>query len=82
MEGEIQQTDKPIYAELWEIITGKKSGRENDAEITLFDSVGFAIEDFAILKLIYVLAKKNNIGIEMDLIPGLQDPKNLYGIVR
>jgi len=77
-EGEIQQANADVHAELWEIITGKKKGRESDQEITLFDSVGFAIEDFAILKLIYALAIKYNIGTTMDLIPELSDPKNLF----
>ena len=81
VEGEIQhlELNSTVHAELWEIVTGKKKGRESDNEITLFDSVGFAIEDFAILKLVYELAIKNNIGTEMDLIPSLQDPKDLYG---
>ncbi|MDP1574282.1 MAG: ornithine cyclodeaminase [Coxiellaceae bacterium] len=81
IEGEIQQSDQPVHAELWEIITGKKSGRTSDSEITLFDSVGFAIEDFATLKLIYHLANKNNIGASMDLIPDLKNPKDLYSLL-
>lgn len=80
-EGEIQQSNANIYAELWEIIAGKKKGRESDDEITLFDSVGFAIEDFAILKLIYALAVKHNIGATMDFIPELDDPKNLFSVL-
>ncbi|HLB55783.1 MAG TPA: ornithine cyclodeaminase [Coxiellaceae bacterium] len=81
-EGEIQQSDAKIYAELWELICGIKKGRESDSEITLFDSVGFALEDFAILKFIYQLCLKNNIGSEMDLIPDLKDPKNLFSLMR
>lgn len=83
VEGEIQQleSNSQIHAELWEVITGKKKGRELDDEITLFDSVGFAIEDFAILKLVHELAIKNNIGTEMNLIPDITDPKNLFGVL-
>lgn len=81
VEGEIQQADVDIYAELWELVTGKKKGRESDSEITLFDSVGFAIEDFAILKFIYELCSKYHIGTSMDLIPELQDPKDLFGAI-
>lgn len=83
MEGEIQHLESgaKVHAELWEIVTNKKKGRESDSEITLFDSVGFAIEDFAILKLVRELAIKNNIGTEMDLIPALKDPKNLFGVL-
>lgn len=81
MEGEIQQSDVKIYAELWELVTGAKQGRENERDITLFDSVGFALEDFAILKFIYEISLKNNMGTEMDLIPTLDDPKNLFGFI-
>lgn len=81
-EGEIQQSDASIYAELWELVCGIKKGRESDSEITLFDSVGFALEDFAILKFIYELNLKNNIGSEMDLIPDLKDFKNLFSLMH
>lgn len=81
VEGEIQQADANIYAELWELVTGVKKGRENDTEITLFDSVGFAIEDFAILKFIYELSLKNDIGTDMPLIPELENPKDLFGLI-
>lgn len=79
IEGEIQQvSDDFPTTELFEVIKGLKIGRKNDSEITLFDSVGFAIEDFSVLKLIYKLAKKYNIGKELDLIPVMDDPKNLF----
>ena len=54
IEGEIQQLD-PDYPvkELWQVMTGQIAGRANDRAITLFDSVGFAIEDFSALR--YVL---------------------------
>lgn len=81
-EGEIQQLNAPIYAELWELVTGKKKGRESDHDITLFDSVGFAIEDFAVLKLVHALSHQNNIGEEMELIPMLEDPKNLFSVLQ
>lgn len=81
VEGEIQQSHAEIYAELWEVVTGQKKGRDSDSEITLFDSVGFAIEDFAILKFIYALSEKNHVGVESDLIPTLDDPKNLFGLL-
>lgn len=81
VEGEIQQSHAEIYAELWEIVTGQKTGRDSDSEITLFDSVGFAIEDFAILKFIYELVQKNHVGIDGDLVPVIEDPKNLFGLI-
>ncbi|MFK5882633.1 MAG: ornithine cyclodeaminase [Sulfurospirillum sp.] len=79
IEGEIQQvSDDFPTTELQEVIKGKKPGRKDDEEITLFDSVGFAIEDFSVLKLVYELAKKYNAGKELDLIPKMQDPKDLF----
>ncbi len=82
IEGEIQNApDAAIHAELWEIVSGKKVGRENDQEITLFDSVGFAVEDFSILRLLYRLSNEHNVGIDSDFIPQPKDPKDLYGVL-
>ncbi|MGH8559777.1 MAG: ornithine cyclodeaminase [Methylococcales bacterium] len=81
-EGEIQNLENPlVYAELWELVSGHKPGRETEYEITLFDSVGFALEDFAMLKLIYDLADEMDLGRKIDLIPEPGDPKNLFGIL-
>lgn len=87
IEGEIQQLteeqiEKLIYGELWELIIGKKVGRVDDNEITLFDSVGFALEDFSILRLVYDLSKKYRLGKEMDLIPVIINPKNLISVLN
>lgn len=82
LEGEIQNLPIPsVYAELWELTSGKKPGRENDQEITLYDCVGFALEDFSALKLVHRLAKELRIGHQLDLIPDLEDPKNLFEII-
>ena len=85
-EGEIQQLGDSasdyVYAELWELISGVKSGRTNASEITIFDSVGFALEDFSILRLCYQLANELNLGRDIQLIShGLDDCKNLYGLI-
>ena len=78
-EGEIQSLKSgPIYAELWELCAKKKVGRESEQEITLFDSVGFAIEDYSILRLIYSLAEEWHIGHMLDMVPAVSDPKDLY----
>lgn len=82
-EGEIQQLDAShIDAELWEVITENKLARNNGKEITIFDSVGFAIEDLSTLKMVYKLAKKFNIGESVKLIPELDNPKNLYDLIK
>lgn len=83
IEGEIQQLDiSHIHGELWQIINKLIPGRENNNEITIFDSVGFAIEDFSILKLVYTLAQELKLGVDIDLIPDIDDPKNLYGLIN
>jgi len=82
IEGEIQNNpDQNIHGELWQLISGDIVGRENDEEITLFDSVGFALEDFSILKLVNQLSHGLNIGQQADLIPKPRDPKDLYGVL-
>ena len=73
--------DKLVYAELWELISGKKQGRSNANEITVFDSVGFSIEDYSVLRLINDLTNKYSVGHKMDLIPQINDPKNLISVL-
>lgn len=64
-EGAI--TESHFYGELGEIITGKKPGRENDKEITLFKSNGLAIQDAAAAKLVYDKAVEKGIGENIEL---------------
>lgn len=58
-------THSHFYAELGEILIGKKSGRTNEKEITLFKSNGLAIQDAAAAKIVYEKAKSLNIGMEI-----------------
>lgn len=86
LEGEIQhfgaEAADVTYAELWEIVSGHKAGRVDDTEITVFDSVGFALEDFSVLRLCYQLAEEHRMGQTIDLIPNtLADCKNLFGLL-
>lgn len=80
IEGEIQQldADHPV-TELWQVLTGEAAGRQSDREITLFDSVGFAIEDFTTLRLMRDLALAGGHVTDIDLIAEPVDPKNLFG---
>jgi ornithine cyclodeaminase len=48
----------------------------------LFDSVGFALEDFSALRYVYGLAAEHRVGYPIDLIPQLADPKDLYQLLR
>ncbi|UTC79011.1 ornithine cyclodeaminase [Treponema sp. OMZ 799] len=83
IEGEIQHMDESFkVTEIWNVIkTGKPINRKPD-EITIFDSVGFALEDFSILRLMYDIAKDENVGVPQELVPVLENPKNLYGMLR
>jgi ornithine cyclodeaminase len=82
VEGEVQQCgSERVYAELWELATGSKPGRENNEELTLFDSVGFALEDYSALRLIHELASEYSLGQELDLLPELADPKDLFALL-
>jgi len=78
IEGEIQQMGAEFgVTELWEVETGRKAGRTNAGAVTVFDSVGFAVEDFSALRLVHDLMEGR--GKRLDLVPDLDDPKNLYG---
>jgi ornithine cyclodeaminase len=80
-EGEVQQcAANRIHAELWELAAGIKPGREYREEITLFDSVGFALEDYSALRLVYELASEYALGDDLELLPELADPKDLFGL--
>ena len=84
IEGEIQRlkrnkAKKMVYAELYELVNGSKTGRKNEQEITLFDSVGIALEDYSVLRLTYELAQKYKLGEEGNFTPVISDPKNLIG---
>ena len=83
VEGEIQQmpADFPVTA-LWQVLAGEVSGRTSAEDVTLFDSVGFSIEDFSTLKLVYRLAMEHQIGTLIELIPSMTDVKDLYGSLR
>jgi ornithine cyclodeaminase len=83
IEGDLQQmpTDFAV-TELWNVLAGKTPGREKGSDVTMFDSVGFAIEDFSALRFIRDTALAQGMGQPMDLIPHLDDPKDLYQLVR
>ncbi|MEM6463377.1 MAG: ornithine cyclodeaminase [Pseudomonadota bacterium] len=83
IEGEIQQlaADHPV-TELWKIIAGNATGRAAARDITLFDSVGFAIEDFSALRFVREQALNRGIFGEIDLIADLPDPRNLFGALK
>lgn len=80
IEGEIEALENTAdIVEFWQIVNNKASARLTDSEITIFDSVGFAIEDYSALCLVYELANKYNVGKPIAMLPNLHDPKDLFG---
>jgi len=82
VEGEIQQLS-PDYAvtELWEVVAGRRPGRASDGQVTVFDSVGFAIEDFSALRFLRDEVAGTSYTTQLDLVAGPDDPKDLFGLV-
>ena len=83
IEGELQQlpADHPA-TELWRVLAGRARGRHNDSEVTVFDSVGFALEDFSALQYVHQLAHEHGVGRDVELVPTDGDPKDLFGRTR
>jgi ornithine cyclodeaminase len=83
VEGEIQQmpADFPV-TEFWRVLTGAATGRSSAQQVTLFDSVGFALEDHSALTFLRDAAAELGIGSVIDLVPAAADPKDLFGVLR
>lgn len=82
IEGEIQQlpADHPVM-ELWQVIAGQADGRTSAAQVTLFDSVGFAIEDFSALRYIHSKLEETGMFEQLDMVADPDDPRDLYGML-
>ncbi|MFT6025170.1 MAG: ornithine cyclodeaminase [Ascidiaceihabitans sp.] len=82
VEGEIQQlpADHPV-TELWQVMTGQADGRTSEQQITLFDSVGFAIEDFSALRYVRDQIKGTDLFHPLDLLADPDDPRDLFGML-
>jgi len=82
IEGEIQQLapDHPV-TELWQVMTGQTRGRINARQVTLFDSVGFAIEDFSALRYVKTAIQDTEFFEKLDLIADPDEPRDLFGML-
>jgi ornithine cyclodeaminase len=83
IEGEIQQLppDFPVI-EIARVLRGEVPGRAGDDEVTIFDSVGFALEDYSALRYLHrCLREERAAARQIDLVPALADPKDLYGLL-
>lgn len=82
IEGEIQQLapDHPV-TELWAVIAGRAPGRSGPGAITLFDSVGFATEDFSALRYVRDRLEGTGLAQDLDLLADPDEPRDLYGML-
>ncbi|MGO4385419.1 ornithine cyclodeaminase [Specibacter sp. RAF43] len=82
IEGEIQQmpADFPV-TEFWQVLTGARPGRTSPSQVTIFDSVGFAIADFSGLRYVRDAVAGTEFAVDIDLVANPEDPKNLFGLV-
>ncbi len=83
IEGEIQQLapDHPV-TEFWEVLSGAKPGRTSQGQITLFDSVGFATEDFSALRYVRDRIAGTDYFHPLDLLADPDDPRDLFGMLQ
>ena len=59
--------EQHVRAELGEVLAGRAPGRRDDGELTLFRSLGVAIEDLAAAERAVTTARERGIGTEVDL---------------
>jgi ornithine cyclodeaminase len=83
IEGEIQAlaADHPV-TELWQVVSGHTAGRSAERQITLFDSVGFAIEDFSALRYLRDQLDRTGHFVQLDLLADPNDPRDLFGMIQ
>ncbi|MCK7594192.1 ornithine cyclodeaminase [Pseudomarimonas salicorniae] len=80
IEGDLQQmpADFPV-TELWTLLVDPASFQRSPDDVTVFDSVGFALEDYSALRLLRDFARQYGIGEQIPLIAAPTNPKDLYG---
>jgi ornithine cyclodeaminase len=82
IEGEIQQMGPDFgVTEFWEVLGDHSPGRTSAEQITIFDSVGFAIEDFSALRYVRDAVAGTDYSMEIDLVANPEDPKDLFSLV-
>ena len=83
IEGEIQQMEAQFpVTELTAVLAGRAPARASEHEVTIFDSVGFALEDFSSLRyLLRIHQQQRGTQQQIDLLPDLEDPKDLFALL-
>ena len=83
VEGDIQQMPADFaVTEFWQVLAGHAAGRTSAEQVTVFDSVGFALEDYSALSWVGETAAELGIGDVIELVPQAADPKNLFGVLK
>ena len=83
IEGDLQQLPADFaVTELWRVLRAEAPGRTSDAQVTVFDSVGFALEDYSALRFLRDVAAELGLGQRVSLIPELANPKDLFSLIR
>jgi ornithine cyclodeaminase len=83
IEGEIQQMAEDFaVTEMWQVLAGAAPGRTSTAQITLFDGVGFAIEDFSALRYVREHLQDTGLYQNLDMIADPDDPRDLFGMLQ
>lgn len=82
VEGDLQQmpADFPV-TELWQVLSSRMAGRTSPDQVTIYDSVGFALEDYSALRYMRDVAAELEMTETISLIPMLADPRNLFGFL-
>jgi len=83
IEGDIQQlpADFPVV-DLWRVLAKLAAGRQSAQQVTVFDSVGFALEDYSTLRYVHEQAARRKLGVNVELVPSAEDPKDLFRFTR
>lgn len=83
IEGDLQQMPADFaVTELWQVLRHEAPGRTSDQQVTVFDSVGFALEDYSALRFLREAARELGLGQWVSLIPELDNPKDLFSLIR
>ena len=82
IEGDLQQMPADFaVTELWRVLNGSVPGRTSREQITVFDSVGFALEDYSALRFMRDACDQLGLVQSLSLIPDLVNPKDLFALV-
>ncbi|GGP76961.1 ornithine cyclodeaminase [Shewanella ulleungensis] len=82
IEGDIQQLDSSfVVTEMYKVIRGDRKGRSFAAQLTIFDGVGFAIEDFSALRYVHDLIKQQSSHQQLELLTNQANPRDLFGLL-